>query len=658
MLALVVGALGVKPSLGKVLWGTATAAYQVEGYREADGRTPSIWDAFDTPETSKVILAKRPDGNWRVYDGENAGRADEDFARYEESAQLTKEYGFGAARLSVSWTRVATYANGLELVRNDAGIAHYRAVIDAYKARGIKVALTMFHWDLPLSLEEHAALTGCASAWLCDWMPRVFGEYAGLLLEAFKDDVSYWITINEPLTIIQNGYSGAGVHAPGRCGRRDRCYVGDDDVEAYAAAKGLILAHGHAFKKWTQVDRPGEGLGITLNGDFRVAFTPDDVDAATRSLEWQLPLFFDPIFYGRWPASVSKVILDRSTKLAWTPEEIALVKDAHDGHLFMNTYTSMFAREPINTSKSQRYGFVYDAGAATSGYNFTSKKPIGTPSTTGWLFNYGKGIRALLNFYNNRYPNMTMIITENGWGNGTQSEDAEINDLERCTFYRDYVSNVSAAAVLDDVRVGAYFMWSLMDNYEWADGFKTRFGLTYVDYETQERTPKFSATYVRRFITPKKTFRDTLDLPDCDLIFRADGGEGRAFRDHRGFVVVFFFFFKYLLLPFLVFVSFIAVLRASGSKFSPGLRCLICLLQFAADCCLCVRRCRFAGSRDGAESPPSKTSAKKAASKWNHGYAPLRRGPRIKDADDGVVLGSTDTKPAARPSHGTNYAVV
>lgn len=514
-LLIICGRLG--GAWGKITWGTATAAYQVEGFREAAGREPSIWDAFDTANTSLVVSSTRPDNKPRVYGRENAAEADEDYVRFNESADLTAALGFGAARMSIAWPRVLRYRGSPpQSEKNEEGLAHYKRVLATYAAHNISVALTMFHWDLPLALEEYAYQSKCKSAWLCDWMPQYFEEYARVLLDELN--ATYWITINEPLTIVQNGYSGSGSHAPGRCADRQRCYDGDDDREPYVAAKTLLLAHARAFRAWEAVGRPGIGCGITLNGDNRVAFTEYDASAANRSLEWQLPLFFDPIFYGRWPRIVEEVVKPRLPDVfPWTPNETALVNGSHDGrHLFVNSYTSTYAREAPKDSPCYASGsFRCDARVEISGYNFSTGEPIGAPSSNGWLFDHGAGIRSLLKWYDARYPNRTFVITENGFGNASSKPEADIRDFSRCSYYRDYISNVSAAHVNDGVDVAAYFAWSLLDNYEWADGLETRFGLVYVNFDDQSRTLKHSAKWFKRHVVNATSLEQTHHLPAC-----------------------------------------------------------------------------------------------------------------------------------------------
>ena len=200
------------------VWGTSTAAYQVEGSRAVDGRQPSVWDAFDTSGLSRRVRAVKPGGASNVYRNESGAVADDDYARYLDSATLTRQLGANAARISVSWSRIMTYkrdsappTKALAWDRNELGIAHYRRLLKAYAAKGVRVALTFFHWDTPLLLEEHAVEGVCynASAWLCPWMKDAFVQYASLLIAEFgrpEYNVGWWLTLNEPLTVAGNGY--------------------------------------------------------------------------------------------------------------------------------------------------------------------------------------------------------------------------------------------------------------------------------------------------------------------------------------------------------------------------------------------------------------------------------------------------------------------
>jgi len=357
--------------------------------------------------------------------------------------------------------------------------------------------------------------------------------------------VEYWITLNEPLTVVGGGYGGTGHHAPGRCGDVEHCWKGNNLVEPYLSAKNFIKAHAYAFRAWEALGSPGLGCGMTLNGDWRVPVTSDDQDAATRSLEWQVGLFYDPVYTGDWTPSIEAAVGDRMANMtgdtwAWTDDERALIKGAHDSYFFMNHYTTYYVRAEPDAgcgyecdAQAETSGYVESAAAAAAAtttttnptrsahlaslrYSWATGEPIGTPSSNMWLFNYGAGIGELVRWYDNRWPNMTFMVTENGWGNLTApTVQEDVQDFERCSYYRDYIGNLSAAAA-DGVDVGSYFAWSLMDNYEWADGFSTRFGLTYVDYDTQERTPKMSAAWFAKYITPSKGLPDPDSLPYCD----------------------------------------------------------------------------------------------------------------------------------------------
>ena len=242
------------------------------------------------------------------------------------------------------------------------------------------------------------------------------------------------------------------------------------------------------------------------HGDWREPFSASHADlmAAQRALEWQLPLFADPIRFGRWPLSVSAAVsarLDAATHGRWSlsPDEVRLVNGSHDGrHMFINSYTSAFAR----AGHDGGCGWGCDAAANVSGYNWTSNQPIGTASSNGWLFSYGAGIRKLLNWYAKRYPGTTFMVTENGWGNASASAPIDdMRDEKRCNFYRDYIGNISAAVMEDGVSVAGYFAWSLLDNFEWMWGYAVRFGLVYVDYNTQTRTAKLSAKWFAKHVT-------------------------------------------------------------------------------------------------------------------------------------------------------------
>ena len=245
-------------SATKFFFGSATAAYQIEGYREADGRTKSIWDAFDTNGVSDVVPARKPFGDPNVHGGESGAFADGDYTAFSDTTQLLQQYGFDAYRMSVSWTRILSYSltedcTGPEKkqncqlsqpVVNEKGLEHYRTVLKGLKKAGLITAVTLWHWDTPLAVEEWAAITECAetnphtetqtgSAWLCPEIVNIFSNYAKIVTEALDEHVDHWITLNEPLTVTSVGYAKPAKHAPGRCSDRNLCWAGNETIEPY-----------------------------------------------------------------------------------------------------------------------------------------------------------------------------------------------------------------------------------------------------------------------------------------------------------------------------------------------------------------------------------------------------------------------------------------
>ena len=359
----------------------------------------------------------------------------------------------------------------------------------------------MWHWDTPQILENQAykdptcifgkAKTG--SAWLCGQnspndIALYFQTYARLLLREYGQYVTYWITLNEPLTLLGNGYTST-THAPARCDDRTKCFDGDEVVEPFVVAHNFLRAHAMAFNAWrsSSTRLATSFAGITLNGDFVLPLTNSepDVAAAVRDMEFQMAIFMDPIYFGQWPVSV---INGAGSAL---PPLDPIIYGTHTGIYFQNHYTSHYAYNNPN----QTSGYMRNANLSTTA--FQNGVPIGLPSSNGWLYAYPPGLAANQNWLHQRYPKMAFIVTENGWGNDTTTKEQDVNDLVRCNYYRSYIGNMSANSYVNGINVLGFFAWSIMDNFEWADGFATRFGLTYVDFDSQERTPKLSLSWFK-----------------------------------------------------------------------------------------------------------------------------------------------------------------
>ena len=306
-------------------FGAATAAYQIEGFREAGGRQPSVWDAFDTDNMSPAMPARKPNGEPNVHKNESGKIADRDYANFPQTTELLQHYGFDAYRMSLSWTRILSYSlvgdcgqggptanQTCSLSRptvNEAGIQHYVEVLQGLKAAGLLVAVTMWHWDTPLVVEEWAQLTQCAetnqytrdttgSAWLCPAIADLFAEYAQVVTSRLDRYVDHWITLNEPLTVVGVGYAPPAKHAPGRCADRSLCWAGNDTIEPYYAAKNMMRAHAKAYRAYDG----GSPMGFAANADWfePVSGCAADHHAAANAIVWQIGLFWDLLATGDW----------------------------------------------------------------------------------------------------------------------------------------------------------------------------------------------------------------------------------------------------------------------------------------------------------------------------------------------------------------------
>jgi beta-glucosidase len=454
------------------MWGTATASYQVEGAWQEDGRGPSIWDTFShTPG--------------KVKNNDNGDVADDHYHRYMEDIALMQKMGVNSFRLSLSWSRILPSGEGQV---NQKGIDHYNKVINALVAAKIEPLVTLFHWDLPQALEDKYG------GWLNDSLVPIFTNYADICFRAFGDRVTNWLTFNEPLSFINLGY-GSGVNAPGRCSDRSKCSAGNSTTEPWIAGHVVLNAHAQAVNLYRNKYQPSQSglISITLNSDWSEPLTSsqDDIDASQRSMDFMLGWFADPVYLGDYPASMKQRL--GSLLPRFTNAEKALLKGSYD-FFGLNHYTSEYvANDPTDKP---------------AGIRSTREKngvPIGPMADSDWLYVVPWGIRKLLNYINDRYDSPWIMITENGVdvpNEGSMPIAQAINDTFRVNYYSSYLDNISKAMHEDSVSVMGYFAWSLLDNFEWADGYARRFGIHYVDYKNGlTRYPKLSAQWLANYIT-------------------------------------------------------------------------------------------------------------------------------------------------------------
>lgn len=431
------------------LWGAATSAFQVEGSPLADGAGESIWQRF----------AHTPG---KIAHGDTADVACDHYRRWESDVELVRALGLNAYRFSIAWGRVLPEGTGR---MNARGLEFYDRLVDRLLERGIVPNATLYHWDLPVALEDRGGWTNPDVA---NW----FAEYADTCFRALGDRVPMWATLNEPWVIVDGGHL-FGVHAPGRASTR----------EAAAAARNLLLAHGAAVDRYRAGGWPHR-IGVVVNLEMKdpASGSPEDLAATARSHTYFNEQFCDPLLRARNPEGGMGAIYGGAWR-DWTPEELARVSRPID-FLGINYYTRcLTAYDPGNPPVFEKR--VVPPGAKRM--------------TTGWEW-YPDGLGRTLRWVKERYGDVPLYVTENGgaWPD-PPVENGRLEDPLRVETYRGNLRSLRAA-IADGVDVRGYFAWSLMDNLEWASGYTQRFGLVHVDFATQARTIKASGEYYRRVI--------------------------------------------------------------------------------------------------------------------------------------------------------------
>ncbi|KAL1608002.1 hypothetical protein SLS60_002941 [Paraconiothyrium brasiliense] len=478
---------GLKGSLRKdFFWGYATAAPQIEGAWNKDGKGPSTWDTL-AHTSGRVIDASTADDACRSYDF------------FKEDVKLMKSYGVNAYRFSLSWSRIIPLG-GKDDPINEAGISFYSSLIDELIANGITPFVTLFHWDVPQALEDRYKSMLDQEKYIPD-----FVRYAKVCFERFGDRVKHWITYNEPGVYALAGYAG-GAHAPNRSSDRSLYVEGDTSREPWIVGHTQLVSHAHAYHLYKTEFAPKQNgtIGITLSGNWSApwdAEDPKDRAAAQRALEFEIAWFADPVHgSGDYPASMRKQLGDRLP--AFTAEEKKLVNGSSDFY-GMNTYTAFFVRDKVPEGEP----IPPEDHKGNLAWSDTNKEGVsrGLESDTEWLRTSPWGFANLLRWIWDRY-HKPIYVTENGTTTkgehvtAAPSEDV-LNDTHRIDFYRSYVGELAKAVKDDGIDIRSYFGWTLLDNWEWAKGYTDRFGVTWVDFESEEKTryPKRSAAFNRAY---------------------------------------------------------------------------------------------------------------------------------------------------------------
>jgi beta-glucosidase len=430
------------------LWGAATAAYQIEGAATEGGRGPSIWDTFcATPG--------------RVYRGDDGEIACDHYHRWREDLDLIAWLGLGAYRLSLSWSRLQPTGRG---PLNPTGVEFYRHLLEGLRARDVRPFVTLYHWDMPQVLEDQGG-------WPARETALRFGEYADLVSGALGDLVEDWITINEAWVASFLGY-GTGEHAPGR----------SDLGDALRAAHHLNLAHGLAVQALRAAGPARVGTTVLVADTAPASDRDEDVAAARRVDGAGNRLFLDPLFRGSYPADMLEHYAPTGGFEVVRDGDLATIQAPMD-HLGINHYHhNVVAADPDDPQLGAR------------------RLPPEEPTTSfGWGVT-PDALRRVLVRVSSEYTRLPLYITENGASYDDYVDpNGRVNDTERVDYLSGYFS-AAAQALREGVDLRGYFVWSLLDNFEWAKGYSKRFGLVFVEYGSQRRIPKSSAHWYRELI--------------------------------------------------------------------------------------------------------------------------------------------------------------
>jgi len=442
------------------VWGCATAAYQVEGAANEDGRGPSIWDTF----------CKTPG---RVACGHTGDVAVDQYHRYPEDIRLMQWLGVKAYRLSISWSRVLPSGEGQI---NEKGMAYYERLIDALLAAGIVPYITLFHWDLPQGLQDKY------NGWESRETSQRFAEYAAIVVQRLSDRVTNWMTINEFWCFTARGHE-VGDFAPGKKLPRKA---------GNRIAHHALLAHGLGVRaiRASAKRKPNVGLADNFAISVPIIETPEHVAAAGKAMRVENARFMTAVMEGAYLESYLQ--REGANAPEFTTEDLRIISEPLD-FVGMNCYLPQYVR----------------AAASAGGYEVVPLAPGHPRMSTEWLYLGPEclywGVRHLAKVWNVK----SIYITENGCAAkdrltvGTTTGKAEVLDTDRIMYLRGHLKSAERA-IQERLPLHGYFLWSLLDNFEWAEGYTQRFGLVYVNYDDLSRTPKCSAEFYRETIKARK----------------------------------------------------------------------------------------------------------------------------------------------------------
>ncbi|KAJ0171328.1 hypothetical protein K1T71_012878 [Dendrolimus kikuchii] len=455
-------------------FGSASASYQVEGAWNVSDKAISVWDK---------LVHDNPDA---ISDRSNGDVACDSYHLWQRDIEMAEELGLHFYRFSISWPRVlpSGYANYI----SKDGREYYDNLINGLLEKGIEPLVTIYHWDLPQNLQE-------LGGWLNPMITDLFADYAKVLFSLYGDRVKTWLTLNEPMAMC-DGTFNTGTMAPP---------LVVEDVGAYICNKNILIAHAKAWRIYDEEFKPlynGE-VSIANNFFWYEPLTPDDEDIAEAARQNMGGRYSHAIYTkeGGWPPVIEKMVAEASEKKGYnksnlpefTQDEIELIRGTFDFYA-VNHYTTRLIRhaEP---------GEELDLNDVPDLNGKVLVNPDWPTTTSSWFSVYPEGLRRQLVWLKEQYGDIKFLITENGYSSGIGLEDTA-----RINYYRDNLEQILLAIKEDGVNVVGYTAWTLMDNFEWSDGYQSRFGLYEVDFDspTRTRTPRASAAYYKNIIKAHK----------------------------------------------------------------------------------------------------------------------------------------------------------
>nr|XP_043628165.1 beta-glucosidase 18-like [Erigeron canadensis] len=476
------------------IFGAATSTYQVEGAYLEDGKSLSNWDVF----CHSIGCAENR---------ENGDVADDHYHLFMEDIELMHSVGLKAYRFSISWARILPRGRFGKV--NPAGIIFYNKIIDNLILKGIEPFVTLHHNDFPQVLEDRYG------AWLNPEMQEDFLYLAEICFKSFGDRVKYWVTINEPNMYIELAYE-QGVFPPSRCSEPfGNCAEGNSDVEPLIAMHNMLLAHGRAAKLYHENFQPKQGgqIGLVVHCYMYEPLTDSELDheAAKRAFAFNIAWAFDPSIFGEYPKEMQEYL--GSDLPSFSLDEKNFMKNSTD-FIGINHYSALYVKDCTNSSctatGNRPIQGCLDKVEERDGVL------IGEQTGLEFLFVVPRGMEEIVDQIKIRYNNKPMFITENGYSSPDVQEERVnelVDDGKRVEFHTTYLASL-AKSIRRGADVRGYFVWSLMDSYEWLVGYKVRFGLYYVDHQTQTRIPKLSARWYKNFLSNNSDIVDMVEAND------------------------------------------------------------------------------------------------------------------------------------------------